>query len=90
LLLKSKRDFKKFLRSKGVHFVDVESLGYADVWSYWRKSLADLAPRLLQQFKRKLARKQLARVFAMWLIGANSGFLERIQPPQPQLFRLQR
>ena len=36
-LLKSSRDLKKFLRSKNIHFVDLETSGYAHVRSYWRK-----------------------------------------------------
>jgi enterochelin esterase-like enzyme len=45
-LINTNREFKEFLKSKRVNFVDVETPGYAHVWSYWRKSLVDLAPRL--------------------------------------------
>jgi enterochelin esterase-like enzyme len=45
-LIKSNREFKDWLKSHDIHFVDVETPGYAHVWSYWRVSLLDLAPRL--------------------------------------------
>jgi len=45
-LLQSNREFKDWLTSNSIRFVDVETPGYAHVWSYWRKSLIDLAPRL--------------------------------------------
>jgi S-formylglutathione hydrolase FrmB len=43
-LLKSNRNFKDWLKSNNIRFADVETPGYAHVWSYWRKSLVDLAP----------------------------------------------
>src|SRR6516165_3083480 len=45
-LIQSNREYKEFLKSKDIHFVNVETPGYAHVWSYWRKSLVDLAPQL--------------------------------------------
>lgn len=47
-LIKSNREFKDWLKSRDVRFVDVETPGYAHVWSYWRVSLLDLAPRLFK------------------------------------------
>lgn len=47
-LLESHRQFKEWLKSKGVSLVDIETPGYAHVWSFWRLSLADLAARLFQ------------------------------------------
>ena len=47
-LLKADRDFKGWLKSKGVSFVDVETPGYAHVWRYWRVNLEDFAPRLFR------------------------------------------
>lgn len=47
-LIASNRDYKKWLTSKDIHFIDVETPGYAHVWRYWRRSLADFAPRLFQ------------------------------------------
>jgi enterochelin esterase family protein len=45
-LIKSNREFKGWLKSHGIQFVDVETPGYAHVWSYWRVSVLDLVPRL--------------------------------------------
>jgi enterochelin esterase family protein len=47
-LIASNRDVKKWLKSKQINFVDVETPGYAHVWRYWRVSLLDFAPRLFQ------------------------------------------
>jgi enterochelin esterase family protein len=47
-LLEINREFKNWLKGKGLRFVDLETPHYAHVWSYWRKSLADIAPRLFQ------------------------------------------
>jgi len=47
-LIGPNRQFKNWLQSKNVHFVDVETPGYAHVWRYWRKSLIDFAPRLFR------------------------------------------
>jgi enterochelin esterase-like enzyme len=47
-LLAANRDYKKWLTSKNVQFVEVETPGYAHVWRYWRKSIADFAPHLFQ------------------------------------------
>ncbi len=45
-LLDINRKFKDWLKAKGLRFADVETPGYAHVWSYWRKSLAETAPRM--------------------------------------------
>ena len=47
-LIASNRKYKEWLKSRNIRFVDVETPGYAHVWSYWRKSLADVAPRLFR------------------------------------------
>jgi enterochelin esterase family protein len=47
-LIVSGRQFTGWLKSRNIKFVDVETPGYAHVWSYWRKSLVDLAPRLFR------------------------------------------
>ncbi len=47
-LLGSNRQFKGWLKSRNIRFVDVETPGYAHVWSYWRKSLVDVAPCLFR------------------------------------------
>jgi enterochelin esterase-like enzyme len=47
-LITANRQFKEWLESKGVRFVDVETDGYAHVWSFWRLSLADVAQRLFK------------------------------------------
>lgn len=39
---------KKVLQEQGVRFTLVETPGYAHEWSFWRKSLADLLPRLFR------------------------------------------
>jgi enterochelin esterase family protein len=47
-LLASNRQFKDWLKSRNISFVDVETPGYAHVWGYWRKNLVDVAPRLFR------------------------------------------
>jgi len=47
-LIAINRDFKNWLKSKEVKFVDVETPNYAHVWRYWRVSLLDFAPRLFR------------------------------------------
>lgn len=47
-LLSSNRQLKDWLKSRGVGFVDVETPGYAHVWSFWRVSLKDYASRLFR------------------------------------------
>ncbi|HKD04884.1 MAG TPA: alpha/beta hydrolase-fold protein [Bryobacteraceae bacterium] len=47
-LIKANRDFKEWLKSRNVKFVDVETPGYAHVWRYWRVSLIDFTPRLFR------------------------------------------
>ena len=48
-LLAANRAYKNWLASKNIHFIEVETPGYAHVWRYWRKSIADFAPRLFQE-----------------------------------------
>ena len=40
------RQFKEWLRSKGVAFTEQEVPGMAHVWPLWRQNLADMLPRL--------------------------------------------
>ena len=47
-LIVSGRQFTGWLKSRKIRFIEVETPGYAHVWSYWRKSLVDLAPRLFR------------------------------------------
>jgi enterochelin esterase-like enzyme len=47
-LITANRQFKEWLKSKDVRFVDVETDGYAHVWGFWRISLADVAQRLFK------------------------------------------
>jgi enterochelin esterase-like enzyme len=42
------RQFKTWLKSKGIQFTDLEIPGYAHVWPLWRQNLAELAPLLFQ------------------------------------------
>ncbi len=42
------RQFKDWLRSKGVQFTEQEVPNMAHVWPLWRQNLADMAPRLFQ------------------------------------------
>ncbi len=45
-LLTVNRQFKAWLKSKDIHFTDLEIPGYAHVWPLWRRNLAELAPLL--------------------------------------------
>ncbi len=47
-LIEANHQFKGWLREKGVPFVDIESPGYAHVWSLWRINLTEFASRLFQ------------------------------------------
>jgi enterochelin esterase-like enzyme len=42
------RQFKDWLRSKGVQFTEQEVPSMAHVWPLWRQNLTDMAPRLFQ------------------------------------------
>ena len=42
------RQFKDWLKSKGVQFTEEEVPGMAHVWPLWRQNLTDMAPRLFQ------------------------------------------
>lgn len=47
-LFQTNQQFKGWLKGKGIKFVDVETPGYAHVWSYWRISLIDFTSRLFK------------------------------------------
>ena len=47
-LITANHQFKEWLEGKKIKFMYTETPGYAHVWSYWRISLADLAPRLFR------------------------------------------
>jgi enterochelin esterase-like enzyme len=47
-LLPANRQFKDWLEGQKIEFTYTETPGYAHVWSYWRISLADFAPRLFR------------------------------------------
>ena len=47
-LFQANRQFKDWLKEKKIKFVDVETPGYAHVWSYWRISLIDFTSRLFK------------------------------------------
>ncbi len=51
------RQFKDWLKSKGVQFTEQEVPGMAHVWPLWRQNLTDMAPRLFQA-KGKLATEE--------------------------------
>ena len=42
------RQFKEWLKSKGVQFTEQEVPNMAHVWPLWRQNLTDMAPRLFQ------------------------------------------
>jgi len=46
-LIKLNRDFKGWLKGKGVQFTDIETPG-AHTWMVWRRNLANLAPLLFR------------------------------------------
>jgi putative tributyrin esterase len=47
-MLKPDRDFKDWLRAKGITFTEMEKPGYAHEWAFWRLSLIDFVPRLFK------------------------------------------
>jgi enterochelin esterase family protein len=47
-LIGQNRQFKDWLRSKGVQFTEQEVPNMAHVWPLWRQNLTDMAPRLFQ------------------------------------------
>ena len=47
-LIDSNKQFEDWLTGQGIHFQHNEVLGYAHVWSFWRKSLVDVAPLLFR------------------------------------------
>ena len=47
-LITSNQQFEGWLRERKIQFVDKEVPGYAHVWSFWRLSLVDLAPKLFR------------------------------------------
>lgn len=47
-LLAANRQFKEFLKSKGIAYRDVETPG-AHTWMVWRRNLTDIAPMLFQK-----------------------------------------
>ena len=47
-LITSNRQFKEWLRSKDIRFIDVETEGYGHLWNFWRISLTDVAQRLFK------------------------------------------
>jgi plasmid stabilization system protein ParE len=47
-LLATNRQFKEFLKAKGISFKDVETPG-AHTWMVWRRNLTDIAPMLFQK-----------------------------------------
>jgi len=47
-LLATNRQFKEFLKGKGISFKDVETPG-AHTWMVWRRNLTDIAPMLFQK-----------------------------------------
>lgn len=48
-LFEVQRKFKNWLRENNIEFVDVETEGYAHVWSLWRINLADFTSLLFQE-----------------------------------------
>lgn len=47
-LITSNKEFEDWLSSRGIHFTHEEVPGYAHVWSFWRRSLVEVAPLLFQ------------------------------------------
>jgi len=47
-VLESGHDFLDWLKGEGISYVNVETLGYAHVWPFWRITLTDFASRLFQ------------------------------------------
>jgi S-formylglutathione hydrolase FrmB len=42
------RQFKSWLKSKGVAFTELETPDVGHVWPYWPQSLTEMVPRLFQ------------------------------------------
>ena len=47
-LITSNKQFEDWLTARGIHFSHSEVPGYAHVWSFWRKSLVEIAPQLFR------------------------------------------
>lgn len=47
-LITSNKQFEAWLTEHGIHFTHDEVPGYAHVWSFWRKSLVEVAPMLFR------------------------------------------
>jgi enterochelin esterase-like enzyme len=47
-LIAQNRQFKDWLKSKGVSFTEQEVPDMAHVWPLWRQNLTDMVPRLFQ------------------------------------------
>ena len=47
-LITSNKQFEDWLTEHKIHFVHKEVPGYAHVWSFWRRSLVDVAPLLFR------------------------------------------
>ncbi len=47
-LIASNRQFEDWLTEHKIHFTHNEVPGYAHVWSFWRKSLVEVAPLLFR------------------------------------------
>ncbi len=47
-LFEANSQFKSWLDTKAIKYVNVETPGYAHVWSYWRISLVDFAGRIFK------------------------------------------
>jgi len=47
-LISANRDFKNWLKTKGVKFTEKEVPGMAHVWPLWRQSVAEMAPQLFK------------------------------------------
>lgn len=47
-LITSNLQFEDWLAAHKIHFIHTETAGYAHVWSFWRKSLVEVAPLLFR------------------------------------------
>ena len=47
-LMTSNKQFEDWLAAHGIHFIHIEAPGYAHVWSFWRRSLVEVAPMLFR------------------------------------------
>lgn len=47
-LITSNKQFEDWLTEHNIHFVHKEVAGYAHVWSFWRRSLVEVAPLLFR------------------------------------------